>query len=349
MRFFGTRGDGIHTIVRRNVRIGRRLSTATRAFVVVAATLTRERLAVADEPTVVTAIDCPRLGAEQKAALDARARVEFLVRQLSGTLVVVCRETAELTWHSFDHPPVRETVPLAAEPRATVEQILAALDPLLAGQSQPTTPATSTPGMDPQPALPTPTSIPVTPAPTPLPDSPPPLPTPVDTRSTAQARSHGIFVQAGALGELWSGALPGALGPRVSARFELPNRFAIDAGGTLLFGLTSPDDVSARLVRVHAGGEYAFDGARRFRAGIDVFVDSLHATASQNLGTADKSVGGMDVRLSYAWGSGPFGLVLGPTLNFHPGPVRVELGTRELFHIPAVSAGVVIEAAFGPL
>jgi len=332
--------------VRRNVRIGRRISTATCAWVVAAPALTNEPRALADEPTVVIAIDCPALGAEEKAALDARARVEFLVRRLSGTLVVVCRETAELTWHSFDHSPVRESVPLASEPRATVEQILAALDPLLAGQSQPATPATSALGAGPQMTMPTPT----TPTPTPT-DSPPPLATPLETRSSAQSRSHGAFIQAGAVGEVWAGSLSAALGPRVSARLELPNRFAVEVGGAMLFGLTSPNDVSARLARVHAGSEVAFDDARRFRAGVDLFVDFLHASAppSLNIGSADKSVGGMDVRLSYALASGPFGLVLGPTLNLHPGPVRVELGTRELFHIPTVSAGFVIEAALGPL
>jgi hypothetical protein len=55
------------------------------------------------------------------------------------------------------------------------------------------------------------------------------------------------------------------------------------------------------------------------------------------------------LHLRYAAFRAPVRLVLGPTLVLNPGPVRVELGAREVFRIPAVVLGWVIEAEFGPI
>src|SRR5262245_20229034 len=95
----------------------------------------RESCARADEGVV--AIDCPSFDGETRAALDARARAELLVRSRAGTLIIVCQGSdATLTWHPLDGSPTARTMPLADDARASIDRFLEALDLLLTSKSQ---------------------------------------------------------------------------------------------------------------------------------------------------------------------------------------------------------------------
>src|SRR5882724_13633190 len=96
-------------------------------------------------PDVTVAVDCPGFDAEGRAALDARARADLLVRNDGGTLVIVCRgNTATLSWHPLAGAPSTSATPITDDARASADSVLEALDTLLAlpaPNADPTLPA----------------------------------------------------------------------------------------------------------------------------------------------------------------------------------------------------------------
>jgi hypothetical protein len=300
-------------------------------------------IAQAAESDVVVAIDCQRFDPEARAAVEARARAELIVRGATGTLVVACDDTrAELTWHPLIGAPSATTAFLAPEARTAIEHILEALDALL-GAPRAAEPASASPP----------------PAPAGPPTSPPPSPEdadetrrapPDDSASTARTRSPGFFrgmvLFAGAHGELWSRV--GALGPSARVEAALPLRLGAFLSGTALWALSSPENVDARLVRLAAGGAFGIDRDERFRVGLDAFVDLVHARAAGS-GSDDKTVGGATLFATAAFPFGPLRLEVGPTLAFRPRELQVRVGAMEALHISPFAVGLSLGVAFGPL
>ena len=305
------------------------------------------------EPSVVVAVDCPELGDEPRAALEARARAELMVREIAGTLVVRCRESAQLSWHPLAGDSVQSSVALAGAAPTDVERILEALDPLLGPRTNPEpgpapdAGAASPSGTSTAPPPPAPTVAPVvTPLARPEPVAPP------ATQASAQNEDEGAWsVAAGGVVERWSSEVVGAAGGRARGELGLPGRFSMNAGAAVLLGLEAPSDVSARMVRFLAGGEWAIDVKRHLRVGVEASVDLLHASPAASLQTAaaDQTLLGGGVHVAYAVRVASFGVVTGPTLGFHPGPAKVELGDHEIFRVPSVLLGWALDVELGPI
>lgn len=303
----------------------------------------------AAESPVVVAVDCPALGAEQRAALESRANAELLVRQESGTLVVVCEKgRAQLSWHSSKGTSPRTSVPLAADERVTVDRVLGEFDRLLnEAADAPSSAEDDVGGLASAPSAPPVTKpLPATASDPGVVLSPPP-----SIPKEREDASGSIGVSAGAALELWSSSVAGALGPNVRVEVALQSHWVLDVGGSVRWTLLAPDGVSGSLVRLHAGVIYVLDDARRFRIGALGLVDVLRATPEASLHTAsvNHTVLGAGLHVDYVLLDAPFRVVTGPTLSGRLGAVRVEFGDQQVFSIPAVAVGWSVEGLFGPL
>jgi hypothetical protein len=292
-------------------------------------------------------VDCPVLGEERRAALESRAKTELLVRRENGTLAVVCqRDAVQLRWQPAAGGASEHSIPLATDAIATEEQILEALEVLLnRPEPKPVTPS------PPAPAAAPPKPPPSPPRPTVL--APPPAIAPAPVRESARVWPY-FELLAGAGVEAWSSEVAGVLGPGARvlwAPFDPFDRLAVSGGVAIAWTLKAPEDVSARGVRIHAGGEYHFDSERRWRVGLGGQLDLLHASRSVNgvEETADERVLGGVVRAQYALTARPLVVVIGPTLSFRGRPVKVQIGQRELFNIPVLTPGFTVEVGLGPL
>jgi hypothetical protein len=300
-------------------------------------------------------IDCPQLGEEPRAALEARAKAELLVRREQGTLLVSCRlEAADVRWTPASGDPVEHRIALAADAVATEEQILEALELLLRPhQPQSATPNSpvpaETPATPPKP-LETPPAKPPPARPSP---SPPHAFPPPERRVAPSAAAEAPYFELlfGPALELWSSEVAGVLGPRARVMAALPGGWAVSAGAAVAWTLRVPEDVSGRAVRLHVTGEYHLGHQRRWRVGAGALVDFLHAArdTAGSTQTENETIFGGIVQAHYAFLGPPVQLLLGPTISGRAAAVRVEIGDREIFSIPVVAFGATAELAFGPL
>jgi hypothetical protein len=318
----------------------RRFPPAFLGALTLLAPVLRASPAAAQSATV--AVDCPAFDDETRAALDARARAELLVREQGGTLVVACRGgDATLTWHPLDGQPRARVAPLAADARSSIDHILEALDSVLANAPAsgegPGTAVIATPEQQPAPSVPA------------APPRPPESPAPPEAEAEATRTPEGgkpprrfrVAFGAGAIGELWSGSE--ALGGHLFAALALPSRFSVSVTGGGLWALRTPSSVSANIVRLGAGGDYGIDRAEHFRVGADVFADLVHAESSQ-AGSDDRAFVGASVRATAGFDVGRLRLQIGPTLAAHPGKVVVQIGDTEAFHVPTFAFGFRLDA-----
>jgi hypothetical protein len=301
----------------------------------------------ADPSAVSVRVDCPALGEERRAALESRAKTDLLVRREKGTLAVICeRDAVQLRWQPAAGGASEHSIPLATDAIATEEQILEALEVLLnphePGPVTPSPPApAAAPPKPPPPSPPRPTVF-----------APPSAIAPAPVRESTVWPYFELLAGVGV--EAWSSQVIGVLGPGARVRwapFDRFDRFAVSGGAAIAWTLKAPEDVSARAVRIHAGGEYHFDSQRRWRVGVAAQLDLLHASRSVNgvEETADERALGGFVRAQYALTARPLLIVIGPTLGFRGRPVKVQIGQRELFSVPVLAPGFTVEVGFGPL
>jgi hypothetical protein len=329
----------------------RRLAQGPAALALLVVALHAASAAAEENATI--AVDCPAFDNESRAALDARARADLLVRNAAGTFVVVCREEqGHLTWHPLAGAPGSATVALDADPRTSIERILEGLGGLVAATTPVSTEAApaGTDGPPPVVVPPAPTAIP---APAPRSRVEPPPHAPPEPHETPRRGFRGVLLGAGMGGELWSRTA--ALGPRASLLVALPARFEAGTAATVFFTLRSPDQVSGRITRVALRGAYAFDPGERFRIGADVFVDLVHA-AAPNAGSANDVAFGGSLRATAAVINAPVRVELGPTLSIHPAAVQAQIGPGPdgsngavAFRLQTFTAGLVLDVLVGPL
>jgi hypothetical protein len=318
-----------------------------------------ESRAFAQDANVAVTVDCPPLGDEQRAALDARARAELLVRHASGSLSVTCADGANavVSWHpsSGGGEGATKNLPLTSDPPAMVDLVLGSLDALIGGDTPQSSSAATPPVIAPV--------APVASVASPMPGAPVLPMAPVmappfygaPPRAVHPARAQkndflDTFVSVGVAVDFWSSSIGGGLGPRAAVRVVLPEQFAVDAGGELLFGLAMPDAVAGLVGRLYAGGEYDIDDDRQFRAGVDLDLDVVHLSpdASTHASGATKVLPAATLRFGYA---PPLvvPIVFGPTLTVHTGPLRADINGAEAFSIPTFSVGLFVEGDIGPL
>jgi hypothetical protein len=297
-------------------------------------------------PDVTVAVDCPGFDAEGRAALDARARADLLVRNDGGTLVIVCRGSiATLSWHPLTGAPSTSATPITDSTRSSIDGVLEALDVLLA---PPAANEEETPVVAPEATPPEATAPPLQPKPAELAPPRAQMDSPAVDRSTVVSRgrrSVEVVLGAGTAAEFWTGTA--ALGVRGLVAIPLPLRLAAGATGTVLWDLASPSGVNARLSRVALGGEYGVDRAERFRVGADGFVEFLHAASGAN-GADDKTAFGGAVHASAALLLKPVRIQAGPIFELRPNELRVQLGASDALAVTHFTFGLAVDVAFGP-
>jgi hypothetical protein len=320
------------------------------ALALVATALLVGRAEAQEGSTIV--VDCPAFDAESRAAVEARARADLLVRNAPGTFVVVCADdgAARLSWHPLAGVPVTAIVSLDRDLRVSAERILEGLEGLVSAGVAASTEAQPA-GAVTQPPVSSPPTAAAAPFAPPLLARPPDEP--AASRETWRGGFGGVLLGGGMGGELWSGTA--ALGPRASVLLSLPARFEAGAGATMFFTLRSPDQVSGRAIRIALNGSYALDRRERFRVGADVFLDLVHA-AAPGAGAANDAAFGALVRATAALVIDSVRVELGPTLAIHPVPLQAQIGPGPggsngsvAFTLPTFTAGLVLDVLVGPL
>jgi hypothetical protein len=271
-------------------------------------------------------VDCPALGAEPESSLLARAQAELLVRAPTGRLSISCRDGVATLGFAPSGGPLEATeLTLPAEPRAAVDRLLEAIDARL-------------------PALPA--RAPAAPAP------PPPAPAVAmasapGPRQSASARERvGVELGMGAEAEAWSSAALGALGPRLAAAWAPEPLWALRLSGGPSWALRAPEGVRGLLLRLEVGAEIRLGPGGAFRIAASILGERLSVTSSDQ-GTEETALGGIARATLGTW-LGGVRVSGGPTLGLHPGGVRVELGSRELYRIPSVTGGLILELQVAP-
>jgi hypothetical protein len=287
-------------------------------------------------------VHCPALDPEHRAALEARAKADLIVRHETGTLAFECLgSTGVVAWTPGSGGTLRGELALPKDADAAIEALLEDAERLLVANhdSHLTLPAPS--AVPPAPAEPAP----------PVPVAPPPSreePAIVEPPEPARGASHGLpfAFAAGVAVEVWD--LVPALGPGVRIGWYAAPRLRLDVGGDLLFSTEERLGITGRLVRVHAGGELSLGDGERFRLGASLLFDTLKASgdASLGVGTAQDTSFGGRLHAHYAVPvAGAWRVAFGPYLTGRAAPVRVELGNSEAFRIPVITGGaeVVLE------
>ena len=283
-------------------------------------------------------VDCPALDAEHRAALEARAKSDLIVRHETGSLVFQCIGPAgAVAWTPASGQTLRAEITLPSNADAAIDALLESAERLLVtSHDAPPAAAPSPPLVVSTPAAETP------PPPQPVVAPPPEAPAVRPEPSQKASRGVPLGVAAGAALEIWDW-VP-ALGPGVLLGWYVAPQLRLEAGGTLLFTTEDNLGIGGRLVRLHAGGELALGDERRFRLGAGVLVETLKATDSDGGESAqDTAYGGrlhghFAAPLSSAWNA-----AFGPFLSGRAAPVKVELGSTEAFRIPVVTGGLEIQ------
>jgi hypothetical protein len=300
------------------------------------------------------AVDCPTLDAESRAAVEARARADLLVRNTPGTFVVVCSAgEGRLSWHPLAGVPQTATVPLDADPRANVDRILEGLENLVAAGATPIPTVETSGSAQPPPLASPPDASAAAPVPGPRTPLEPPPATPATFGEPWRSGFRGVLLGGGIGGELWSNTA--ALGPRASVLLSLPAGFEAGAAATVFFTLRSPYQVNGRAIRVALTGAYPLDRGERFHVGADVFLDLVHA-AAPNAGTANDAAFGVLLRATAALIIAPLRIELGPTVALHPTRMQAQIGPAPngadgnvAFTLQRFTAGLVLDVLAGPL
>jgi hypothetical protein len=300
----------------------------------------RAEVPVSGAPGTHVIVDCVALDPEHRAALEARAKADLIVRHETGTLAFECSgATGVVAWTPASGRTLRGQRALPSDADGAIETLLEGAERLIVAGHEAHTAAAAPPTA----ASPEPTEA--APPPASVIAAPPPGEPAVEPRPPPPARPGLPFgFAAGAAVEIWD-QVP-AVGPGGLVSWYAVPRLRIDAGGSLLFSTEERLGVTGRLVRVRAGGEFSVDDAERFRVGAGLLFDTLKASADAALGVdaaQNTSFGG---RLHFHYAApvaGSWRIAFGPYLTGRAAPVRVELGTIEAFRVPVVTGGAEVQ------
>jgi hypothetical protein len=281
---------------------------------------------VAAAEGVTLRLNCPDLGPESSAAFEARARAELASSpRPAGEIAVACADRAAVvSWWAADGAFRELGVPLASDHAAAVEALLHAVEVLRA-------------------AVPSPP-----PAPAPGPEIGPARAAPEAPAVRASAAPHawnGLGAAAGVDVERWQGAIGGAAGAWFGPRFSTPGRWSGALTAGVAWGAGSAEGVRARSLQAALAVGYA--PLAYLEVALAAELRLLTATISATAGASELHdfTEAADVSARYVVALGPVRLAAGPRVGVLAHPFLVELAGRELFRVPAVVVGFVVEGA----
>jgi hypothetical protein len=169
----------------------------TRPCAVLAAAAASLVSGVAGAEEIALDVDCAALDPEARAAFEARARADLAFsRATRGRVAVSCRgAAARILWLPADGESREGTASLAFAGAGVVDEMLDVLHALV--------------------LAPPPRSLPA--------DLPPPPPPSAEITPPEEGLRPGWRIEAGARSELWSGAIPAAVGVHAGAGVAFPS------------------------------------------------------------------------------------------------------------------------------
>jgi hypothetical protein len=273
-------------------------------------------------------VECPALDTEARAVVEARAQAELVSEALpEGEIAVTCDATsATLVWTPKGGAPRERRVELARSGGTIDDTILGALHALVFEEMHPAPPPTlaAPPKVEP------PTEPPPAPALAPAPEPAPPH----------RVRVAGL---AGVDAELWQGRVGGALGAYTGLAVSPWERWTFRLAIAPQWALGSADGISAWGLRGVARVDY--EVLSRVELGVGVGARSLWANATGTTAPQhDGTTGGAIVAARYVLPLGPVRLSAGPRLEALVRPIVVDYAGKEVFRVPSLVAGIMIEA-----
>ncbi len=273
--------------------------------------------APAASPDSPVRIDCAALDRENRGALEARARAEIAVQpQPAGTMTVACSSGgADVEWTPSGGYAVRkQTVSLEGDQGLAVDRLLDTMHALRFA-------ADDAPG--------------ASAAPVPI----------VAGGAHRSARPFRFGVVAAARGELWQGAIPGAVDGQLGVRFATRTGWSLTAGGALGRGLGPGQGLDVQTMRASLGLGRALSARLELALGGE--WRRLVASQPGALGSREQSgdTFGAFAAIRYVVAQGPFSLAVGPDVIVLARPIAVDVLTGEVFRLPRLVIGLSVTGA----
>jgi hypothetical protein len=279
------------------------------------------RLGWAQTAGVDLSMDCPALGEDGLAALEARTRAELASRSLAGKLTVCCASTSGVVAWAPPGEAARERgVPLGSDRGASIDALLEALHALIVEGIAPEPPAT------------------------PLPPAAADVPPVVLPRVSRALARHTLAATIGVDSELWSGAIAVAVGGHLGARIAMSNDWSLTVLAGPEWGLGNAGGIRAWALRTEVSID--FEPIPNLRIAVGVTGRALWIDGATATSTSPGKTGGGLASLRYVLPLGAFDLSVGPTIEALVRPVQiVEVGGSEIFRIPSLLPGLSLEAS----
>jgi hypothetical protein len=267
-------------------------------------------------------IECPALGLDDLAALEARARAELGLSGRRGAAVSIDCDARRVLVSSEGRAPVERRVAAELQGVAFVDALVNTLHALLVEKP---------PGEAPPPIVRVVPAEPVSEDVVVVPE---------------RRRSMGVAIAGGVDSELWSGAIAAALGGHVGVRLAMNARWSAELDGGIVWRLgATPQGLEGRTIRGALQVDYAPIEPLRIGLAAETRILVASATGSTAPSTRDAvTVGAMAVA-RYAIRAGRVEILVGPQIEVFAWPVVVQADGSESFRLPSVLAGVSLEAA----
>jgi len=144
-------------------------------------------------------------------------------------------------------------------------------------------------------------------------------------------------------GELWRGAIEGALGPRVGLRLAAPWRVASELLAGIAWGLNDATGLRATEFRISWTADYAPIAPLELGIGPDLVVLVANATGTPSSEQRGIAAGALaQARCIIGWG--PLSFSAGPDLEVLAEPIVVQRANIEVFRVPNFVAGFSVNA-----
>lgn len=307
-------------------------------------------------------IACPSLPPEQRASLEARLRADVAMSKASDIeLDVRCEAPVVKVEHSRSGALIAsKTATLAANPSDWVEQILALCHSLLAPSSL--APSSSPVVTESERAFPTDIPAPETTTrsePPSIVETPPATPAAAKRERTAvraapspratpstPAAGYSLGGELGTFAELWASPQVGVVGPRAAVSLRLVPELAVQLGGAVGVGLTSPDALSTR---VYAGSAEARLG-RRWWLGVGAALAVISVTADNELAPDARRVSqpALTVRAGRTFAKNEHGIAVSVGLRASASSHDVRVNGESSFRVPVLAPTLTLEYRYNP-
>ncbi len=270
-------------------------------------------------------VECVSLGDEGRSQLEVRAQAQLASSVEGRQLVVRCRGSeASLEVRDGSGDDRSSSVAITGVGTSApddVDAILAGLRRLLLEPPAPSVPSIGAP---------------------PIPEAEPPE---SDHAPQPSARRRSWSLLAGADGELWQGAVTGAIGGHAGGSLDLGGPWAITAIVGPAIGIGNASGTSVWTVQAVAQVDWVPTPWLRVSLGSSgrvLWAQASSLSPSQQSGVT----GGGVASVRFALPIDDVELSLGPTLDVMLRPVAVDVEGRELFRLPSVVAALTLEARY---